>query len=71
MTQNQFDALVSFTYNAGQENLRKSALLTNLNAGKTVTSDNFTSYNRAGGKPIQGLTLRRAGEYNMFSKGIY
>ena len=32
ITQNQFDALVSFCYNVGQENLRNSTLLKKVNA---------------------------------------
>ena len=33
LTQNQFDALVSFTFNVGGGNLRKSTLVSQLNAG--------------------------------------
>jgi lysozyme len=70
-TQKQFDALVDFTYNLGAKNLGKSTLLSNINAGKTVTPKNFTDWNRAGGKVVKGLTIRRTDEYNLFTKGVY
>jgi lysozyme len=69
VTQNQFDALVSFDYNVGAKNLRNSTLLANLNSGKSVTKDNFTGYNHAGGRIAPGLTTRRTDEYNLFSGG--
>jgi len=42
-----------------------------INAGKDVTENNFTDWNRAGGKVVNGLTIRRTDEFNLFSKGDY
>ena len=69
LTQGQFDALVSFTFNVGRARFARSSLLSNLNAGVEVTEGNFTSYNRAGRRVIPGLTARRRDEYTLFSTG--
>jgi RHS repeat-associated protein len=71
LSQTKFDALVDFTYNLGGGNLGKSTLLKNINAGKDLTQRNFTDWNRAGGKVVNGLTNRRVDEWNLFSKGDY
>lgn len=70
-SQAQFDALVSFAYNLGERNLKKSALLANINAGKPVTKQNFTDYNKIRRKVVKGLTIRRNNEYTLFSSGEY
>ena len=67
ITQNQFDALVSFCYNLGQENLRNSTLLKKLNAKDyNGAADQFLRWNRAGGKVLAGLTKRRTDERKLF-----
>ena len=67
MTQNQFDALVSFCYNLGQENLRNSTLLKKLNAKDYKgAADQFLRWDRAGGKVLAGLTKRRTDERKLF-----
>ncbi|HXX15392.1 MAG TPA: glycoside hydrolase family protein, partial [Candidatus Eremiobacteraceae bacterium] len=71
LTQTKFDALVDFTYNLGGGNLGKSTLLSNINSGKDVVKENFTDWNHAGGKVVEGLTTRRTAEWNLFSKGSY
>ena len=71
LSQTQFDALVDFTFNLGGGNLRKSTLLKNINAAKAVTIANFTDWNRAGGKVVKGLAIRRTDEFNLFSTGDY
>jgi RHS repeat-associated protein len=71
LSQTKFDAVVDFTYNLGAKNLGKSNLLSNINGGKAVTKENFTDWNRAGGKVVRGLTVRRTNEFNLFSKGDY
>jgi lysozyme len=71
LSQVKFDALVDFAFNLGAGNLGKSTLLKNINAGKDVTKENFTDWNRAGGKAVVGLTTRRTDEFNLFSKGDY
>lgn len=77
LLQNQFDALVSFTYNVGEGNLKKSTLLKKLN--NTVyfrteelvsIADEFLKWNKAGGKVLPGLTKRRIAERMMFLSPI-
>ncbi|MFB5761087.1 glycoside hydrolase family protein [Paenibacillus medicaginis] len=64
LTQNQFDALVSFCYNCGAGNLKA------LCKGRTVAqiADNITKYNKAGGKVLTGLVRRRAAELALYNK---
>jgi RHS repeat-associated protein len=69
LTQNQFDALVSFSFNLGRGSLAKSTLLANINSGKGITESNFTDWNKAGGQVVGGLTARRKDEYSLFSTG--
>lgn len=67
LNQNQFDALVSFTFNLGPGNLRKSTLLRKLNARDYAgAADQFLVWNKAGGKVLNGLTKRRAAERALF-----
>ncbi len=67
LTQGQFDALVSFSFNLGVGALRKSTLLKKLNAGDYVgAAAEFARWNRAGGSVLKGLTFRRAREAAMF-----
>lgn len=67
LTQEQFDALVSFTYNLGAGNLRKSTLLRMINARRMVEAQpQFLRWNRAGGKVFKGLTRRRLAEAALF-----
>jgi lysozyme len=69
LTQNEFDALVSFTYNLGAGNLLSSTLLKKLNAGdKAGAANQFEVWNKAGGKVLQGLVTRRAAEKALFLK---
>lgn len=67
INQNQFDALVSFTYNCGGNALRKSTLLKLLNQGKIKeAADQFDLWNRGGGKVLPGLVRRRTAEKKLF-----
>lgn len=68
LTQNQFDALVSFTYNLGATNLSKSTLLRKLNVNPNDPSIalEFVKWNKAGGKVFRGLTLRREAERDLY-----
>ncbi|PRI21514.1 lysozyme [Pectobacterium versatile] len=67
ITQNQFDALVSFTYNLGSRSLSTSTLLKKLNAGDYAgAAAEFARWNRAGGKDLAGLTRRREAERALF-----
>ncbi|MGJ1362898.1 lysozyme [Sphingobacterium spiritivorum] len=68
LTQNQFDSLVSFTYNLGATNLSKSTLLRKLNVNPNDPSIalEFVKWNKAGGKVFRGLTLRREAERDLY-----
>lgn len=64
--QNQFDALVSFTFNCGAGNLK-----TLLRDGcRTIAeiSEKLPSYNKANGEVLPGLERRRAAERVLFDK---
>src|SRR5882762_5434929 len=63
LTQNQFDALVSFTYNLGRKALATSTLLKDVNAGAFIdASEQFKRWNKVNGKIVDGLTNRRLQE---------
>lgn len=67
INQNQFDALVSFTFNCGLMALEKSTLLRLLNAKNyTGASNEFLKWVNAGGKPVLGLQRRREAERSLF-----
>lgn len=70
LSQNQFDALVSFCYNLGVGSLQKSTLLKKLNRGDYKgAAEEFLKWNKAGGKVLKGLVRRREAERNMFLAG--
>ena len=67
LSQNEFDALVSFTFNLGPSNLRSSTLLRKLNAGdRAGAADEFLKWTKAGGKTLPGLVKRREAERALF-----
>lgn len=67
ITQGQFDALVSFTYNLGLRALENSTLLRRLNAGdRQGAADQFGRWVNAGGVRLDGLVSRRAAERALF-----
>lgn len=69
ISQNQFDALVSLTYNIGQTAFSKSTLLKKLNAKDYAgAADQFLVWIRGGGKVLKGLERRRAAERALFLK---
>lgn len=68
LTQGQFDALVSFSYNVGLGNLGDSTLLRKLNALDFAgAAMEFRKWNKNGGKVMRGLTRRRAAEEALFN----
>lgn len=70
LTQGQYDALVSLTYNVGGGAFARSTLLRHLNAGAcTTAADEFLRWNRARGKVLRGLSNRRAAERALFIQG--
>lgn len=64
LTQNRFDALVSFTYNCGAGALEK------LVGGRTAeqVAEKFGAYVYASGRELPGLVKRRAAEKALFIK---
>lgn len=69
LTDNEFAALVSFSYNVGLGNLAKSTLLKLLNtANKALASAEFPKWNKAGGVVLPGLVKRREAERLLFLK---
>lgn len=67
LTQNQFDALVSFTFNCGAGALQTSDLLTLTNMGKFAEAANqFDLWVHAGGKVVAGLVRRRKAEKALY-----
>lgn len=68
LNQNQFDALVSFTYNLGATNLSKSTLLKKINSNPCDSSirDEFAKWRLAGGKVFAGLVRRRSAEADLY-----
>lgn len=67
LTQNQYDALVSFTFNLGSGNLASSTLLKKLNDGDYQgAADEFPRWVHAGGKKLEGLVRRRNAERRLF-----
>ena len=67
LTQGQFDALTSFTFNCGEGALKKSTLLKKLNAGDYAGAQaEFQKWNKGGGRVLPGLVKRRAEEAQMF-----
>lgn len=67
ITQNMFDALVSFAYNCGSGALKGSTLLKKLNANDyDGAAEQFPLWNKAGGKVLKGLVRRRERERQLF-----
>lgn len=70
LTDNQFGAIVSFTYNVGLGNLKSSTLLKKVNVNPKDSSipSEFLRWNKANGKVMAGLTRRRTAESNLYIK---
>ena len=67
LTQQQYDALCSFTFNLGCGALRGSTLLKKLNDGDDDgAAQEFARWNKAGGQVLAGLVSRRKAEHDLF-----
>lgn len=63
LSQDQFDALVSWTFNLGYGNLAASTLLAKLNDGLyDEVPEQIKRWTRAGGRVLEGLVKRRNAE---------
>lgn len=70
MGQNEFDAMVSLAFNIGGGAFAKSSVVRKFNAGdRAGAADSFLLWNKAGGKVIKGLTIRRQAERQQFLTG--
>lgn len=68
LTQNEFDALVSLTFNIGCGAFKGSTLLKLLNSHDyDGAAAQFPRWNKQSGKELAGLTRRRADERRMFA----
>ncbi len=68
LTQNQFNALVSFAFNLGVQALTNSTLLrlVKINPNDGNIAKEFLRWNQAGGKVVEGLTKRRIKESSVY-----
>ena len=67
LEQNQFDALVAWTYNLGPTNLKTSTLRKVLNkCAYDDVAEQIKSWNKANGKVLKGLVRRRNAEAELF-----
>ncbi|KAB8208958.1 endolysinautolysin [Aspergillus parasiticus SU-1] len=69
LNDNQYAALVSWTYNIGNGNMRKSDLVARMNKGENVAAvahNELPQWNKANGQVVNGLTRRRNAELDLF-----
>lgn len=62
LNQNQFDALVSFTFNCGKGNLKKLVKERSVDE----IGEALLLYTKSGGKVLKGLVTRRNAEHDLF-----
>lgn len=69
LTQNQFDALVDFTFNCGGPAFKTSTLLKKLNAGDYAGAcAQFARWNKDNGQVVAGLTRRCTARQVLFNQ---
>lgn len=69
LNDNQFSALVSFAYNVGLGNFKKSSVLKAVNASNfQLVPHRLMLWNKADGRVLTGLTRRRKAEGDLFVK---
>lgn len=67
LTQNQYDALVSFVFNVGGGAFRRSTLLKKINSGQfSAAKTEFLKWVKAGGRTVTGLVNRRIADAKLF-----
>ena len=67
LSENQFSALTSFTFNVGAGALQRSTLRMKLNSEEFQgAADEFPKWHRAGGRILTGLVWRRVAEQTLF-----
>lgn len=71
LNQNQFDALVSFTFNVGVGAFTSSTLLKVLNQGQyDQVPTQLLRWTRSGGQVVQGLVNRRQNEIKLWNTPV-
>jgi lysozyme len=73
ISQQQFDALVSFCYNLGATNLKNSTLLKVVNQNPNDypgIQTQWIKWNKANGAVLKGLTRRRSSEFHFYQNGV-
>ena len=71
LNQNQFDALVSFSFNIGVGNLTTSTILKKINEKDFENASlEFAKWNKSGGKILNGLITRREKERQLFTLNV-
>ena len=71
ITQEQFDALISWIYNVGGSAAKRSVLIKKINNGDYESAaKEFIKWNHVDGRRVRGLTIRREKEKELFSAGI-
>ncbi|MBD1558173.1 lysozyme [Vibrio sp. S9_S30] len=76
LSQNEFDALVIFTFNTGIGGFRNSSVLKLINDPSAKTPYKslelaWKAWNKSQGKVMRGLKNRRNSEWNIFENGLY
>jgi lysozyme len=69
LTQGQFDALVSFSFNVGLGALQRSTLRMKTNRGeKESAAKEFSKWTKGGGRVLPGLVKRRKDEATLYRR---
>lgn len=64
----QANALISFTFNLGEGSLERSTLLKRVNSGRhAAVPAEFLKWDKAGGKVVRGLQIRRRAEADLYA----
>lgn len=71
LTQGQFDALVDFCFNLGQNGLAASTLLADLNSGRyAAAAEQLLLWDHAGAHEIPALRARREAEFRLWHSPV-
>ena len=72
LSDNQFAALVSWTYNVGAQAMRTSTLVRKLNQGNyAAVPGELARWNKVDGRVNKGLSNRRAAEAGLWARGEF